>query len=188
MFALLFFVGGCAMPLSMETPTAMDLSHMQPYGGTAGLYLTPELRNSQYELTTSPFDVMVYPVGDQTAQLMQKNIPQLFENVIEIGSMEVGGEVDLILKPAIVKFDAVVPMPAYNPYRATMIYRLDVYSSAGEKLFSQTAVGEAQSSKGMLSGFSARTICADVAQQAMDKAAKQLFEGLAEAEELKPYK
>lgn len=54
----------------------------------------------------------------------------------------------------------------------------------GEKIFAQTATGDAQTSKGLMSGFSARGICADVAQKAMAKAAKQVMEGVADAEEL----
>lgn len=94
-------------------------------------------------------------------------------------------DVDLILEPSIVKFDSVIPFPAYNPYTATMIYRVCVYDREGEKIFTQTATGDAQTSKGLLSGFSARSICAEVAQTAMEKALKQIVEGLSEAEELK---
>ena len=95
---------------------------------------------------------------------------------------------DLTIQPSIVKFDSVVPMPAYNPYTATVVYHIDVYDKAGEKIYAQTATGNGQTSKGMMSGFSARQICAEVAQMAMKDAVKQILEGLSEAEEIKNIK
>lgn len=65
-----------------------------------------------------------------------------------------------------------------------MVYRAEVFSPDGKKIFAQTATGDAQSSKGLMSGFSARGICAKVAQMAMTDAAKQVMEGIADAEEL----
>ena len=113
------------------------------------------------------------------------NLPSVFRDVVVVDSRTPSQPVDLIVEPSIVKFEAKVPMPAYNPYEASMTYHVDVYDKAGEKIFAQTAVGNAQSSKGLMSGFSARGICAQVAQMAMDDSAKQIMEGLAEAEELK---
>jgi hypothetical protein len=55
----------------------------------------------------------------------------------------------------------------------------------GEKIYTQTATGEAQNSKGLMSGFKARSICAEVAQTAMGNAMQQIIEGLASADELK---
>ena len=65
---------------------------------------------------------------------------------------------------------------------------MDVTDKNGDKIYSQTATGNAQTSKGMLSGFSARSICAEVAQMAMKDAVGQIIEGLSEAEELQQFK
>jgi hypothetical protein len=54
-------------------------------------------------------------------------------------------------------------MPDYNPYVASMTYHADVYDQAGEKIFAQTAIGNGQTSKGLMAGFSARGICAAMA-------------------------
>jgi hypothetical protein len=175
---------GCAMPLKMDPPPAPDLSYLKPLPYTAGLYIPQELKAYQYELATSPVDKMVYPLGDQTAQIFEQCTPKVFSKVVPVESMTAAKGVDVIVKPSIVKFNAVVPMPAYNPYTATMVYQAEVFTPDGKKIFSETATGDAQSSKGLMSGFSARHICADVAQKAMTKAAKQIMEGIADAEEL----
>jgi hypothetical protein len=178
-------VCGCAIPLKMDPPPSPDLSQLKPYHRTAALYFPKELKSYEYVLATSPVDQMSYPLGDQTTQLFQACSRTLFDKVVTVDSMTPAEPVDIILKPSIIKFDATVPMPAYNPYTAEMIYRMDVFNVSGEKLFTQTAAGAGQTSKGLMSGFSARTICAEVAQMAMTDAAKQIMEGLVEAEELK---
>jgi hypothetical protein len=188
MALVLTIVSGCALPLKMDPPPAPDLSQIEPFHRTAALCIPQELRTYEYIISTSPVDKMVYPIGDQTMQLFQACSIKLFDKVIIIDSMTTVEQVDIILKPTIIKFDAKIPMPAYNPYTAEMIYQMEVFNAAGEKLFTQTAAGAGQTSKGMMSGFSARSICAQVAQMAMKDAAKQIMEGMAEAEELKDLK
>ncbi len=185
MAMILALASGCAMPLKMDPPPSPDLSQLKPYHRTAALCIPPELKTYEYVVTTSPVDKMVYPIGDQTMQLFQACSAKLFDKVVTIDSMTPAEPVDLILKPSIVKFNAKIPMPAYNPYTAEMVYRMEIFNAAGEKLFTQTAAGAGQTSKGLMSGFSARSICAKVAQMAMTDAAKQIMEGVAEAEELK---
>jgi hypothetical protein len=175
---------GCALPLKMDPPPAPDLSYLKPLPYTAGLYIPQELKNYKYEVATSPLDKMVYPLGEQTAMIFEQCAPKVFSKVVPVGSLTAAEGVDVIVKPSIVKFKAVIPHPAYNPYTATMVYRAEVFSPDGQKIFAQTATGDAQSSKGLMSGFSARGICAKVAQMAMTDAAKQVMEGIADAEEL----
>jgi hypothetical protein len=175
---------GCALPLKMDPPTTPDLSQLKPYQKTAALCIPEQLKQYQYVIATSPFDKLAYPLGDQTQQLFQQCAGKLFDKVVVIDAIPPDQPVDVVLQPSIVKFNAEVPMPAYKPYTADMIYRMEVFDTQGEKLFTQTAAGKAQSSKGMMSGFSARSICAQVAQMAMADAAKQIMEGVAEAEEL----
>ena len=86
------------------------------------------------------------------------------------------------------QFKSVIPFPAYKPYTATIVYHIDIYNKKGEKIFAQTTTGEAQTSKGLLSGFSARSICAEVAQMAIENAVQQIIEGLSETDELKNLK
>ena len=175
---------GCAMPLKMDPPPTPDLSYLKPLPYTAGLYIPEELKAYRYEVATSPVDKLAYPLGEQTVMIFQQCTPKVFSKVVPVESLAASEGVDVIVKPSIVKFDAVIPHPAYNPYTATMVYQAEVFGPDGKKLFAQTATGDAQSSKGLMSGFSAREICADVAQKAMTEAAKQVMEGIADSEEL----
>jgi hypothetical protein len=182
--ALLAITIGCAMPLKMDPPPTPDLSYLKPLPYTAGLYIPKELKAYQYEIATSPLDKMVYPLGEQTVMLFEQCAPKVFSKVVPVESLNAPPGVDVIVKPSIMKFNAVIPHPAYNPYTATMVYQAEVFSPDGKKIFTQTATGDAQSSKGLMSGFSARGICAAVAQKAMTDAAKQVMEGIADSEEL----
>lgn len=184
MILLLTLIIGCAMPVKMGPPPSPDMSHIQPLPYTAGLYLSPELKAYQHKIATSPFDAIVYPLGEQTAQIFKQCTAKAFDKVVPMASLTSTQGVDVIIKPTIVKFEAVIPMPAYNPYTATMVYQAEVLDPDGKKIFSQTATGDSQSSKGLMSGFSARSICADVAQKAMVDAARQVMEGVVESEEL----
>jgi hypothetical protein len=162
----------------------LDLSGINQHPYTAGLFVPPEVKEYIYVAVTSPFDKMSYPLGEQTYELFKKNIPLVFKKVVEVDSTVPDQDVDIVIKPSIVKFHSVIPHPAYNPYTATIIYHIDVYDKKGDKIFAQTATGNAQTSKGLLSGFLARGICAEVAQMAMKDAVKQIAEGLSEAQEL----
>lgn len=176
---------GCAMPLKMAPAPTFEPSGFGKLPHKAGLYIPADLKTYVFELATSPVDKMAYPIGDQTTQFFEKNLPLVFQSVTNVDSKVPPAGVDLVLEPSLVKFDAVVPMPAYNPYTATAVYRVDVFDKKGEKIFTQTATGNHQTSKGMMSGFSAREICAEVAQKAMADAVRQILEGISEAEEIK---
>ncbi len=185
---MILILTGCTMPLKMAPPPKLDLSGINQHPYTTGLFVPQEVKNYVYVKQTSPVDKMSYPLGKQTHEIFKKNIPLAFKKVIEVDSINPDQNVDLIIKPSIVKFDSVVPSPAYNPYTASIVYRIDVNNKKGEKIFSQTATGNAQTSKGLLSGFSARSICAEVAQLAMKDAVRQVIEGMSEAEELENLK
>lgn len=185
---MIFILTGCTMPLKMSPPPTLDLSGINRHPFTAGLFVPQEVKEYVYVKATSPVDKMSYPLGKQTHEIFKKNIPLVFKNVVEVDSIAPDQDVDLIVKPSIVKFKSVIPYPAYKPYTATIVYHIDVYNKKGEKIFAQTTTGEAQTSKGLLSGFSARSICAEVAQKAMKDAVKQIIEGLSETDELKNLK
>ena len=184
----IYMLAGCTMPLKMSTPASLDVSGINQHSYTVGLFIPKELKEYVYIKQTSPFDKVSYPIGEQTALLFKKNLPFVFKDVKDVDSINPAQDVELVLKVSIVKFESVIPYPAYNPYTATIIYRVDAYDREEEKIFTQTAIGDAQTSKGLLSGFSAKSISVEVAQNAMENAARQIIEGLSEAEELKGYK
>lgn len=185
---MIFILTGCTMPLKMSPPPKLDLSGINQHPHIAGLFVPQKVKEYVYVKATSPFDKVSYPLGKQTNEIFKENIPLVFKDVVEVDSITPNQDVDLVIKPSIVKFHSVIPCPAYNPYTATIVYHIDVYNKKGEQIFTQTATGNAQTSKGLLSGFSARSICAEVAQMAMKDAVKQIIEGLSEAEELKNLK
>jgi len=188
LFGLTIFVlFGCTMPLKMPPPSMLNITNINQYPYTAGLFIPQSVKEYIYEKVTSPLDKMSFPLGNQTAEIFKKNMPLVFKNVVEVNSITPIQDVDLIVQPSIVKFKSVIPFPAYKPYTATIIYHIDIYNKKGEKIFAQTTTGEAQTSKGLLSGFLARSICAEVAQMAMEKAVQQIIEGLSEADELKNF-
>lgn len=180
MAILLSVVTGCAR-LGMNPPQTLNIQGIQPHPYNVGLFIPKDLQEYIY---VAP-GYLEYPLGEQTTAMFRKNLPIAFKSVQDVDSLNPAQQVKLILQPSIVNFNSVIPYPAWNPYTATMIYRIDVYDRKGEKIYTQTATGEAQTSKGLLSGFVARRIVAEVAQTAMDNAMKQIIEGLASAEELK---
>jgi hypothetical protein len=191
-FGKLFFIGfvlfalaGCTMPLTMPPPSQLEVKGVQQHPYTAGLLIPKELREYVYVKQTSPVDKMSYPLGEQTEAYFQKNLPLVFKTVVPVNSQNPSEDVKIVIQPSIVKFESVIPLPAYNPYTARIVYRVDVYNKKGEKIFTQTTTGDAQTSKGMVSGFSARGLCAEAAQKAMEDAIRQILEGLSEADELK---
>lgn len=185
---LLYTLSGCTMPLKMSSPTKFEMPIINQHPYTVGLFIPDDVKSSVYVKVIRPFDKMSYPIGEQTTLIFQKNLPHVFEEVVEVDSRNPTDNVDMVLEPSIVKFDSVIPYPAWDPYMATIIYRVDIYDRDGEKIFTQTAVGDAQMSEGIWSGFYARSLCVKVAQKAMEKALRQIIEGLSEAEELKNYK
>jgi hypothetical protein len=181
----MFLLCGCTTPLTMPPPATLDIANINQYPYTAGLFMPQSDKEYVYEQVTSPVDKMGFPLGKQTYETFNKNMPLIFKNVVDVDSINPSQDVDLIVKPSIIKFESRIPYPAYKPYTATIVYHVDIYGKKGEKIFSQTTTGEGQTSKGLLSGFSARSICAEVAQMAMDNAVQQIIEGLAETDELK---
>ncbi len=185
---LLTVVVASAFKLKMPPPPQIDMKGATPHALAAGLFVPKETREYTYALKTSPFDKMIYPIGDQTAGLFEKNLPSVFKSVVPAEAPKPVSGVDLVVEPSIVKFEAVVPHPAYNPYTATVVLRVTVYDRDGSKIFTQTATGNGQSGKGMGSGFKAQSLAAEAAQSAMVDAAKQILEGLLAAPEIKEYK
>lgn len=185
--ALVSVLAAAASGAPLKMPPVPELS-LAP--GTApsplavALRLTPEVRDAVHELRTSPFDKVSFAIGPFTSELFEKNLGKAFARVGKADSRTAPAGYDAVLEVTIVEFAAVVPMPAYNPYTATMVYRAEVYGRDGERLFTQTASGAGQSGKGMLSGFKARSLAAEAAAAAMADAARQVLEGLAAAPEL----
>lgn len=154
-----------------------------PLALNAGLFIPEDVATAEHVVKTSPFDKIKYPVGPYTAELFTANLPQVFAKVTKVDG-PTAADVDVIVEVEIVRFEATIPHPAYNPYTATAVYKVTVRDPAGETLIVQTVTGDGQTSKGMMSGFSAKGLAAESAVRAMNDAAKQALEALAEAPEL----
>lgn len=183
---------GCVHRLTMQPPPMLSVQDVQRYPYTVGLFVPPDTRQAIYTKGDSQGDFLEFPIGEQTVLLFKKDLPLVFQEVVEVSSLDGSPGVNLIVQPSIVKFDAVIPYPVYNPWTAAIVYKVDVYDRSHERIYTQTAAGDAQTSKGLLSfmgtGFSGWSLATDAAQMAMDKAMRQLLEGLASAEELQSIK
>ncbi len=187
-FCLLIAVSAPAATLKLPAAPEIDLEIDRgdpevPYPLSAGLLLSNEVRSAVFVVKTSPFDRIKYPIGDYTVDLFSRNMPQVFGNVVEVDSVK-AAEVDVVIEIAIVRFEAVIPHPASNPYTATMVYKITVKDTDGETLLVQTVTGDGQTSKGMMSGFKAKQLAGESAARAMADAGRQALEALAEAPEL----
>ena len=154
---------------------------------TAGLYLPDQLRSTVEVVKTSPFDKLKFAVGEFTAELFELNLPLAFARVVPVAN-EIPADpaaVDVVVSVEIVRFEVNVPHPASNPYTSTAVYRLKVTDPTGETLFTQTATGTGQTSKGIMSGFKAQGLAAEAAKLAMVDAATRAIEGVMDAEELR---
>lgn len=183
MLAMTVFLAGCG-PVHMPKAPRLDLTLAHQHNVKAGIYFKQDVKDYVYKKQTSPFDSILFPLGEQTVQSFMINMPLAFSDTTQVDSKENAGDVDLIIEPTIVKFDSVIPIPAYKQYTATIVYHIDVFDKQGEKVFTQTVSGQGQTSKGILSGFFARQLCAESAQLAINDATKQMVEALSEADEL----
>jgi len=176
-----------AANVKMPPAPAVELEGAEPLALTAGLYLPEELRGTVEVVKTSPFDKLKFAVGAFTAELFELNLPKAFAKVIPVTAKVPSdpAAADVVVSVEIVRFEVTIPHPAYNPYTSTAVYKVTVSDPAGETLFTQTATGEGQTSKGMMSGFKAQGLAAEAAKLAMADAAKQAFEGLIAADELR---
>jgi hypothetical protein len=181
------FLASIALAATVKMPPAptVTVEGATPHGLTVALVVSPELRDAIHVVKTSPFDKMKFATGAFTADLFRQSLPALFAGleVVEAEPAEV--TTDLVLEVSIVSFDLTIPHPAYNPYVSSVVYRIEVFDASGEKVFTQTATGSGQTSKGMMSGFKAQGLSAEAAKLAMVDAVTQILEGLAEAEELR---
>jgi hypothetical protein len=182
----MFVLTGCTIPLKMSPPSTLNIANINQLPYTAGLFIEQSVKEYVYLYPTG-FEKYSYPIGNQTAEIFKKNMPLVFKDVVEANSITPSQDVDLIVKPSIVKFETVMGS-TYNPYIATIVYHIDIYNKKGEKIFAQTAVGEAKTGKGLLSNFLVWSLCTEVAQMAMDNAVQKIIEGLSETDELKNLK
>ncbi len=189
---MLFALAAAAVLLPFESlcavkppqPPKIDLKAAQPHPFAAGLLLAPEFK----EYGSTKETKQVFPVGEHAAAVFEKNLPAVFKSVAAAQDKKPAAGMDLVIVPSVVKFSEIIPHPAYNPYRATAVLRVDVYDREGNKIFTQTATGEFQTSKGMMSGFRARKLLSQAGSGAIVNAIKQILEGLQDAPELKEYK
>lgn len=186
LLCLLIAANAPAATLKLPPATEIELDvneDLIPFPLTAGLLLSDEVRSAVHVVKTSPFDRIKYPIGAFTVDVFGRNLPQVFAEIVEIGEGK-KAEVDVVVRIEIVRFEAVIPHPASNPYTATMVYKITIQDSGGETLLVQTVTGDGQTSKGMMSGFKAKQLAGESAARAMADAAHQALEALAEAPEL----
>lgn len=184
---LLLAVPAGAAKVKMPPAPTVELEHVSPLPLAAGLYLPDELRDAVEEVRTSPLDKLTFAVGAFTAELFERNLPLAFQSVTPVTAKAPGGEagVAVVVSVEIVRFELTIPRPAHNPYTSSAVYRVTVTDPEGETLFTQTATGSGQTSKGMMSGFRAQGLAAEAAKLAMADAITQALEGLLAAEELR---
>ena len=148
------------------------------------LRLSDELASQIYVVKTSPFDTIKYPIGSYSAALLAKNLDLVFRTDPAARATQDSGQAAPVLELAIERFEAVIPHPAYKPYTADVVYRATVKDPQGDVLFTSAATASAQTSKGMLSGATAKRLAGEAAARAMNDAMTQLLESLLAAEEL----
>jgi hypothetical protein len=185
---LCLLIAAAAPAATLKMPPATDIAletteEFVPYALTAGLFMSDEVRSEIYVVKTSPFDKIKYPIGGYTVDVFSRNLPQIFAEVVEINDAK-AADVDLVVEVAIVRFEAIIPHPASNPYTATAVYKITVSDTDGETLLVQTVTGDGQTSKGMMSGFKAKQLAGESAARAMTDAARQALEALADAPEV----
>ena len=185
---LCLLIAAAAPAATLKMPPASEITlettaEFVPHALTAGLLLSDEVRSEIYVVKTSPFDTIKYPIGGYTVDVFNRNLPQVFAEVVEVNDVKAGG-IDLVVEVAIVRFEAIIPHPASNPYTATAVYKITVRDADGEILLTQTVTGDGQTSKGMMSGFKAKQLAGESAARAMTDAARQALEALADAPEV----
>jgi hypothetical protein len=184
---LIVILTGCARPLKMSSPSTLQLSGINQHPYTAGLFVPQTVNEFVYVKATSLFNKISYPIGEQTHLIFKKNLPFVFKSVAEVSSIMPDQNVDIVIKPSIVKFSSTIWDSAYKKsYSAVIVYHIDVYNENGEKILMRTAAGNAQIFKGELA--LKKDICAEVAQIAMEEAVKKIIQELSKAEELQHIK
>ena len=174
----------CLYAAKAPNPATISLKDTTKHPFTVGLLVSKEL--SEYGTTKETHTWI--PVGEYTASLFEKNLPVVFKSVSKVDARKPPQGIDLVVEPSIVKFDQVIPYPAYNPYRAKAVLHVDVYDREGNKLYAETVTGEFQTGKGMMSGFHARGLMTETASNALNDAVKQSLEGMQQSSEIKEYK
>ncbi len=183
---IIVLAGPCqAGTLKLPDPPVIEIDGAEPLPLVVSLSIPDGVSSCVHTVKTSPFDKMRYPVGTYTVELLEKNLATVFSHVVGTGSTPKGTPADVVLELSIESFDAAIPHPAYNPYTASVVYRVRVKDPAGEVLFTQTTSGSGQTSKGMMSGFKAQQLAAESAARAMNDAMRQLLEGLLDSRELR---
>lgn len=176
--------------VKMPPAPTIEIEGATPLPLVASLDLTEEFRTKVEVVKTSPFDRLKFLVGQFMVELFQKNLPHVFREVrtVNSGGPAGGAPADVRVSVEMPKFAVTIPHPAYKPYTSSVVLKVLVYNSDGELLFTQTTAGSGQTSKGMMSGFSAKRIAAEAVKLAIVDAATQAFEGLLDSEELRELK
>src|SRR5512135_2384581 len=92
---ILTALAAAAYTLKMPPPPLIEIKGATPHAFTAGLFVPKEVREFTHVVKTSPFDKMVYPIGEQTAGLFEKNLPTVFKSVVKADARKPGQGTDL---------------------------------------------------------------------------------------------
>jgi hypothetical protein len=185
LFLVLFilFFSGCATHVSMPETDQADLKITNKHNYSVALYIPDELKE-EYKQVTSPVDTLSFPIGKQMTDLLEKNLPLVFENVALSQNQEVPDNAEIVIIPEILEFKNHIPFPAYNPHRCNIIAKITCVNKNKETVFVQTVTGSSQTGGNLFSGFKSQQLAAEAADLAIQDAVKQAIEGLSEAEEL----
>ena len=183
---MLLVLCGCKTSVdSQEVAAPLELKVAQKLPLTAALYLPPEFRDYTYEMVTSPFDSLALELGASMTGILTTNMPDVFERVVMAESKTVPEGADVLIIPTVLDHKNIIPFPAYEPHRASMVCRVEVLDKTGEPFFTQTASGDAQTGGNLFSGFSSQSLAIEASQLAAKDAMRQVLQGLAESVELK---
>lgn len=169
--------------IKLPQPPELEIGDRDPFEIAAELRVPDDTAEKIVVVKTSPFDRMRFPVGRYSVTLLENHLDRVFARP----SDERGALAELptvVVELDIEHFEAKIPMPAYKPYTASVVYKARVLDQEGEVVFTQTTTASAQTSKGMLSGFKAKKLAGRAAADAMNDAMTQLLEGLLDSEEL----
>lgn len=182
LMCVLFF-SGCTTDVKMPEKEQADVNIIKKHNCIAAFFIPEDLKKN-YEQVTSPFDTLSFPIGPQFTGLLEKNLPSVFEKVIKADIAQVPADADIVIVPAILDFKNIIPFPAYNPHRCSVVAQITCLNKKNEKIFIQTVTGSSQTGGNLFSGFKSQQLAAEAADLAIKDAAKLAIEGLADAEEL----
>nr|WP_320190217.1 hypothetical protein [uncultured Desulfobacter sp.] len=173
----------CTQTVKMPESQVSNITLTQRHHLTAALYASAELKKNT-DQQTSPLDTLSFPVGPQMIGMLQKNLPQIFDQVMMTDQKKLPPEADILIVPEILSFENHIPFPAYNPHTCKIVSKITCYDKGDNIIFTQTTTGNSQTGGNLFSGFKSQQLAAEAVHLALEDTVKQALEGLSEADEL----